>query len=116
MGEVRRHVERPPVVRGQLDRDVLQPGRRVRAHVDDDVDDRAPDAADQLGLRMRGDLEVHAAQRAGPVVERQVALLDHGLQSGGAELVDAEGAGEEAAVVGAELEVDDGDALDGRCG
>ena len=114
--KVRRYVERAPVGGAELDLDVLEPGGRPRAHVDDDVDHRSRGAADQLRLRMRRDLVVHAAHRAGPVVEGEVALRDGGIQAGLGELGHAEGAGEEAAVVGAQVEVDDGHALDGRCG
>jgi hypothetical protein len=49
---------------------------------------------------------VHPAQRALAVVERDVALLDHGIEPGVDELLAAEGAGEEAAVVLAQFQVD----------
>ena len=38
VGEERRDEQGPAVLRGELDRHVLQPGRRVRPQVDDDVD------------------------------------------------------------------------------
>ncbi len=54
-----------------------------------------------------GILEVHPAQRALAPVEREVRLGDDGLQPVLVELVLAERAGEEAAVVLSALEVDD---------
>ena len=48
--------------------------RGPRPQVDDHVEDRAPSATDKLSLSMRSCLEMHAAQGAGSVVERQVAL------------------------------------------
>ena len=106
MREPLRHVERAAVVLVQLDGDALQVGRALGPQVDDDVDDRAARAADDLRLRLRRKLEVHAAQRARDVVEGDVRLRDHGLQAVVGELVLAERAREEAARVLAPLEVD----------
>jgi hypothetical protein len=114
VGEERRDVQGSSVLGGQLDRDVLEPGRGARTHVDDDVDDRSGDAAHQLRLGVGGDLEVHATERSRPVVERQVALLDRGVEAGGRELLATERSGEEAAIVLAPVEVDDHDPVDGR--
>src|SRR5262245_36405200 len=44
------HVEGAVVVGGELDLDVLEIGGALRPEVDDDVEDRAPSAPDQLGL------------------------------------------------------------------
>ena len=68
------HVEHAPVVGGQLDRLPLTVGRRRGPQVDDHVEQRAARAPDDLGLGVRGALEVHAAQGAALVIERQVAL------------------------------------------
>ena len=59
-------------------------------------------------LRLGGGrkLEVHAAQRAALPVERDVGLRDHGLEPVLLELVLAERAREEAALVLTALEVD----------
>ena len=73
-------------------------------------------AAHQLGLGRGRILEVHAAQRALGLVEGDVGLGDHRLQPVLRELVLAEGAGEEPAVVLPALEVDDERALQLRLG
>src|SRR5262245_17186970 len=56
---------------------------------------------------MRRRLVVHAAQRVAMRVERDVALRKLGVQAGPGELVDAEAAREEPALVGAPLELDE---------
>jgi hypothetical protein len=71
--EADRDVERAHVVVGQLDGLPLAERRRATADVDDDVDDRAPDRADQLGLPGIG-LVVHAAHHATP--RARVVVLD----------------------------------------
>ena len=63
-------------------------------------------AAHELRLGRRRKLEVHAAHRALAHVERDVGLRDDGLEAVILELVLAERAREEAAVVLAPLEVD----------
>ena len=93
------HVQRAAVLRAQLDRDVLEERRALRAQVDDDVDDRAARGAHELRLRRGRELEVHPAQRALVLVERGVGLGDHGLEPVLLELVLAERAREVAAVV-----------------
>ena len=64
-------------------------------------------AAHELGLWRVRRLEVQAAQRAGEVVVRDVALRHGGLESGVDEFVSTERSGEEAAVVGELDEVDE---------
>src|SRR5438094_2348400 len=105
------HVEGPVAVGAQLDRDVLQERRALGPQVHDDVEDRPAGGPDELRLRVRRILEVHAAQRALPLVERDVRLRDDGLEAVGGELLLTEGAREEAAVVLAPLHVDDEGAL-----
>ena len=105
------HVERAVVVGGELDGDVLEVGRALRAQVDDDVENRAARAAHELRFRRRRILEVHAAQRALASVERDVGLRDDRLEPVLGEFVLAERAREETAVVLAALEVDDERAL-----
>ena len=102
------------VRRSELDRDVLPVGRRVRTEVHDDVDDPALRATHQLGLRHRRRLVVHAADGPGQPVERDVALHHRRIEALFGELVDAEAAGEEPAVVHDALEFDDEDAADPR--
>ena len=99
MGEALGHVQRAAVVGAELDLDVLEEGRALRAQVDDDVDDRAARAAHELRLRGGRELEVHPAQRALVLVEGDVRLRDHGLETVLLELVLAERAREVAAVV-----------------
>ncbi len=62
-------------------------GRRPLTQVDGNVEDRAADAAHELGLAVGLGLVVHAAQRSGARVEGGVALHDFGVQSAGGELL-----------------------------
>ena len=96
----------------ELDRDVLEVGRALRAQVDDDVEDRTPRASDELGLGRRRVLKVHAPQRSLGLVESNVGLRDDRLQSVIGELLLAERAREETAIVLAALDVDDEGALE----
>ena len=107
MREALRHVERAVVVLAQFDGHVLQVGRAFRPQVDDDVEDRAPRGAHQLGFGRGRKLEVHPAQRALLVIEGDVGLCDHRLQPVLLELVLTEGAGEKPARILAALDVDD---------
>ena len=105
------HVERPVVVRAELDGDVLEIRRTLGAQIDDDVEDRASRAPDELGLGGRRILEVHAPQRSLGLVESDVGLRDDRLQSVIGKLLLAERASEEAAIVLATFDVDDEGAL-----
>ena len=107
VGEPLRHVEGASVLLVEADGDVLEIRGALRPEVDDDVDDRAARAPDDLGLGRRRELEVHSAEGAGCAVERHVRLGDHRLQPVALELVLAERAGEVPAVVLTALEVDD---------
>ncbi len=49
-------------------------GRRVGPEIDDDVEDRSPRAANELGLQRRGDLIVQAADRALLMAQAHVGL------------------------------------------
>ena len=94
--------------RRELDLDVLQVRRALRAEVDDDVEDRAARAAHELGLGGRRELEVHPAQRAlARLLNARFAWAITGSQAVLLELVLAERPREEAAVVLPALEVDD---------
>ena len=79
MREALRHVERPPIVLAEFDRDMLEVGRALGSQVDDDVEDRAPRASHELGLGRRRILEVHASKCALLQVEREVGLGDDRL-------------------------------------
>src|SRR2546426_433769 len=101
------HVQGPVPVGAQLQGDVLQERRALGPQVHDDVEDRPAGGADQLRLGVRRILEVHASQRALPLVERDVRLRNHGLEAVFGELPLTEGAGEKAALVLAPFHVDD---------
>ena len=101
-----RHVQRAAVVLVQLDARCSEVCRALGPQVDDDVDDRAARAADDLRLGLRRILEMHAAQRARRRVEGDVRLGDHGLEPVIGELVLAERAREVAARVLPALQVD----------
>src|SRR6185312_3653968 len=105
--EAFRHIERAVVVFAQFDGHVLQVSRAFRPEIDNDVEDRAPGGAHQLGFGCRWKLEVHAAQRSLLVIEGNVGLRDHRLQTVLLELMLAEGAGEKPARILSALDVDD---------
>src|SRR5690606_14310725 len=71
-------------------------------------------AAHDLHLSVRRRLVMHAAQRPPVRVERQTALRERRAQSLPGQLLAAPGAGEEAALVAPELEVDHEGAREGR--
>ena len=106
------HVESSVVVRGELDRDVVEVGRAFGAQVDDDVEDRASRAPDELRLGRRRVLEVHAPHGAFTSIEGDVRLGDDRFEPVLLELVLAKRTGEEPAIVLFEIEVDDECALE----
>lgn len=74
MREALGHIHGQTVLRRKLDGNPSAVGRRFRAHIDNHVVDRAHGAADQLRLRMRSILIVHAAQGSAFLVEGNAAL------------------------------------------
>ena len=104
--EVLRHVHHEAVGVRQFGAEGVQIGWRTLAHVDDDVVDRALDASHELDLGLRRTLEMHAAHRAGAHVAADIALDVRGLEPLPGKFLRAEGAGEQAALVNARLEVD----------
>ena len=74
-------------------------GRRVGPEIEHDVVQRALEAGHELGLGAGTDLVVQAAQRAAPLGEGQVRLLDPRTHAERGQLLAAEAAGEEAALV-----------------
>jgi hypothetical protein len=74
---VRKHVgheESAVVLGGQLDADVLEIRGRIGAHVDDDIPDRAPHAADELWFGRGWDLIVHPPQSSSKPAEGDIGL------------------------------------------
>ncbi len=106
MGEAGRDIEGSAVVGAELDRGALEIGRRVAAKVDQDVEDRTGDAADELGLAMRRRLEMQSADGPPPPVERNARLGEAAGQSARGELSLVECTGKEAALILLALEVD----------
>ena len=100
------HVEHAAVVLSELHGIPLPVGRQLRTQVDDHVEQRSAGRPDDLGLRVRRRLEVHAAQRAAPVIEGEIALRHHRLDAMGAEFLRQPGHREEAALVMDRLDVD----------
>ena len=90
----------------QLDPEVRQVGGRVRRACRRSRRRSRRACSARASPRRRAELVVHAAQRAGAVVEREVALRDDGLEAVLRELARAEGPREEPALVLAPLEVD----------
>ena len=86
-GRTRRARAAVALVCGQRDGDVLSEGGGVAADVDGDVEDRAEDDADELVLRVRGELVVQAAEGAGGGGERLVVLHELDVDAGVAQRV-----------------------------
>src|SRR5262249_6987833 len=76
VSETLRNVQRAPVFVVETDGVALEEGRRLRAEVDDDVEDRAARAADELHLRVRRELKMHASDRSGNCVPRDARVDD----------------------------------------
>src|SRR5919198_2230983 len=100
-------VDHLSVLGGERDREVERERGRVRAQVDDHVVDGPHGAADQLGLRVRAHLVVHAPERPALLVERDAALDEPRVEPVPLDLVLAPRAGEEAAMVLQPLGLDD---------
>ena len=94
VGEPLGDVERPPILGRQLQGQVLAEARGIRAQIQGDVEQRSPDAADQLGLREGRSLVVHAPERAALVVERHAALRELAIEAVVDELPGRPGASE----------------------
>src|SRR5258708_9366105 len=112
--ETFRHVERPVVAGAELHRDGVEASRALRPQVDDDVEDGSPRGAHQLGLGVRRVLEVHPPHRPLRLVEGDVALRDHRVETVLGELLLTERAREKPAVIMAPLEIEDEGALQFR--
>ena len=89
-------------------------GRRSAAEVDDHVVDGALHAAHHLHLAMRRALEMHAPERPASRVRGMVGLYEDGREAGRSELIGAEGAREEAALIAALLQRDKNRVVQGR--
>src|SRR5712692_10097060 len=105
--ETLRRVEHLAVFGRKRHGDVPFEVRRIRPQVNDDVVDRSPDAAHQLGFLVGSGLEMHPAQSALSPVEGDVALLDVRVQPVRLKLPPAEGAGKIAPVILPPLGFDD---------
>ena len=93
------NVEHSVIRRRQFRREMLAERRRRPPEIDNDVRDRARGTANQLCLRERGDLEMHAAKSALALVERNIALHDARVEPFGFKLSLAKGARKEATFV-----------------
>ena len=80
MGETLRHVEGAHAVGVELDGDVLEVGWAFGPEIDDDVEDGAARAADELGLGRRRILEMHAAKRALAWIDAMLAWAMTGFR------------------------------------
>ena len=98
------HVKCGPIRFRKLDGEVGEVGRRLRAQVDDHVEDAAPCAAHHFRFGGRGNLKVQAAYGSGATRERDVRLSYHGFQSVCREFVLTERPREKSALVLACLE------------
>src|SRR5258706_3078503 len=104
--EALRDVDPATILAAQFNRDVLKERRRLRAQVNDDVENRAGAAAYEFGFGRRRKLKVHPSNRAPATVEADVGLCNHGLQPVRGEFVLAERAREESALVLAALQIE----------
>jgi hypothetical protein len=99
MCEPARDEKHPSVIRGELEGVPFQVGLRFAADIHGDVVDGSARAAHQLGFFVRRCLEMQASERAGRLVEGDVALSDSRVEPERLEFVHAEAAREEAAPI-----------------
>jgi len=90
----------------EFDGAALLERRRVGPQIDDRIEDTTPYATHELRLGMRLELQVHAAQRPRPLAAGKALLREFGRQTGGRELIDAEGTSEESTRVSHALQPD----------
>src|SRR5262245_21106913 len=86
---------------------MLQVSGAFRTQVDDDIEDGAPCAPNELGFGCGGILEVHATNRAFLAIVRQVGLRNHRLEPVCPEFLLTKGPGKEAARILFSVQVDD---------
>src|SRR5262245_39343986 len=108
------NVEHQLRLRRQGQRDPIGECRRIWPDIDDDVMDRPPHAADQLGLFMWRGLPMHAAHRAPLDVDRNAALDEFGIEAVAGKLFAAPGPHELAALIDMRFGFDDPRALECR--
>ncbi|CAI9415719.1 hypothetical protein ANOBCDAF_03540 [Pleomorphomonas sp. T1.2MG-36] len=87
MRKARRHPELLTVVGGEFHLHMLAVGRRAPPDVDGHIQDRTDEAADELALRPRVQLEVQAAHRADLGRHRLVVLNEMNRTNGRREQV-----------------------------
>ncbi len=114
MGAALWDIHRPAVAFAELRAEPPPVRGRFGAQIDDDVENRPARAANQLLLGMRLALDVHAAQRALPLIALHIALLEHGIDSGGGELPFACDTREKAAIIPDRFGIDEKRSFDGR--
>ncbi len=85
MGEAFRHEELIAPLGADLDGHMLAIARRALADVDDDIEDGAPQHADELALGMGRLLEMQAANRSGRAGEGDIVLHEMAVEAGGGE-------------------------------
>ena len=107
-----RDVKHRAVFRGQFDGEMFQERRRIRAQVNDGVENRAAQAAENLVLGPGRKLVVQPAQRAAVFAERIVDLDDFVVEAVLLVFAFAEKAREKAALVAAFFEFDDAGAFE----
>jgi hypothetical protein len=102
-----RHIEGTVIGLGQLDGDVVEVGRALRAQVDDDVQNRTTRAAHEFCLGCGWILKVHAAQCAFLVVKSDICLHNYGLEPVRLELLLTESPCKEASIIFFAINVND---------
>lgn len=116
MGEAAGNVELAAVFGRQFKALPLAKGRRIGAHVDQDVENFADGAADQLDFGFWLRLEVEAADGAALAGERKVALRPAGVQAQPGEFIFTEGARQKPAFIRVQIQVDQPQAGEGGRG
>src|SRR5258705_8702848 len=106
MREPDRDIELAAVGRTQLDRHMLPVRGRGAANIDCDIEDRAPQHPDELGLRARRQLKVHATDRALGGGEGMVVLDKLICNAEGGKISCVVGLDEEPAIVAKTATVD----------
>src|SRR3546814_19076567 len=106
MSKAWRHIELMPVFRCKLKSLMLQKGGGTPPHIHDHIAYRAPCATNQLGLRVRSSLIMHAPDRALVGGKRNILLHIVRQQATLAKFLPAHGTGEHSPFVPTRFQFD----------
>src|SRR5439155_13767027 len=110
------HVKRAAILCGEFKAFPFPESRGTLPHVHQHVENRAGGAADELDLWFRVGLEVHPANHAAALCEREVALWPAGVEAVRGEFLLAICPRQEPALVFAQFQLDEPESVQRRTG